>query len=48
MPSRRASLAQSRHSKTSRAPGSRKKIIVKDGKIAEYLVDLKVSFILID
>jgi hypothetical protein len=47
MPSRRASLARSRRSRTSRGAWVKdQKVIVKDGKIAEYRVALKVTFIL--
>jgi flavin-binding protein dodecin len=49
MPLKRASLARPRHSRMSRARGLKgQKVIVKNGKIAEYRVDLKVTFILID
>lgn len=45
MPSRRASLALPN---VEGAWVKEQKVIVKNGKISEYRVDLKVTFILID
>jgi flavin-binding protein dodecin len=45
MPLRKVSLGQPRHEG---AWVKEQKVIVKNGMIAEYRVDLKVTFILID
>ena len=49
MPSRRASIARPKTLKNVEgASVKEQKVIVKNGKISEYRVDLKVTFILID